>query len=137
MATDLKSAQEPSVTALVTGIISDAEELFKQQFELLKHELRDDLRKTKEAGFMLGLGAWLGLVGAILLVMMLVYLTQWLLPHWPLWVCYGIWGGVMLIVGGILFAAGKMKLDSFTPPGEKSAQALKENVQWLTNTNPK
>jgi type VI protein secretion system component VasK len=133
MATDLKSAQEPSVTALVTGIISDAEELFKQQFELLKHEVREDLRKTREAAVVLGLSAGLVLVGAILFVLMLVYLTQWLAPSWPLWVCYGIWAGVMLIAGGILFWTGKMKLDSFTPPGERSAQALKENVQWLTN----
>ena len=50
MATDLKSTQEPSVTALVTGIISDAEELFKQQFELFKHEVRDDFRKTIAEG---------------------------------------------------------------------------------------
>jgi len=133
MATDLKSQQEPSVTELVTGIINDAEELFKQQFELLKTEVRDDLRKGKEAGFVLGLGAWLGLVGAILLVMMLVYVTQWLEPTWPLWVCYGIWGALLFVAGAILFYAGKLKFDSFTPLPEKSAQALKENVQWLTN----
>jgi len=133
MATDLKSTQEPSVTALVTGIISDAEDLLKQQFELLKHEVREDLRKTKEASFVIGLGAWLGLVGAILLVMMLVYLTQWLLPDWPLWVCYGIWGAIMFLAGGIAFFIGKNMFDSFSPLPEKSAQALKENVQWLTN----
>jgi len=133
MATDLKSTQDPSVTALVTGIISDAEDLFKQQFELLKTELREDVRKSKEAGFVLGLGAWLGLIGAILLVLMLVYLTQWLEPAWPLWVCYGVWGVVIFVAGALLFWAGKLKFDSFTPLPEKSAQALKENVQWLTN----
>jgi Putative Actinobacterial Holin-X, holin superfamily III len=132
MATDLKSTHEPSVTTLVTGIISDAEELFKQQFELLKTEVREDLRKSKEAGFVLGLGAWFGLIGAILLVLALVYLTQWLLPALPLWICYLIWGAVTFIIGAILFFAGKQKLDSFTPLPEKSAQALKENVQWLT-----
>jgi len=133
MATDVKSTQEPSVTSLVTGIISDAEDLFKQQFELLKHEVRDDLRKTKEAGMTLGLGAGLAMVGAILLVQMLVYLTQWLLPDLPLWACYGIWGALMFVGGAILLYVGKSTLDSFNPLPDKSAQALKQNVQWITN----
>jgi hypothetical protein len=133
MATDLKSTQEPSVTALVSGIISDAEELFKQQFELLKHEVRDDFRKTKEAGFTLGLGGALGLLGAFLLVQMLVFLTQWLVPAWPLWVCFGIWGAVIFLGGAIVFLLGKTTLDSVDPLPAKSAQALKENMQWITN----
>jgi hypothetical protein len=133
MATDLKSTQEPSVTALVSGIISDAEELFKQQFELLKHEVRDDFRKTKEAGLTLGLGGALGLLGAFLLVQMLVLFTQWLVPAWPLWVCFGIWGALIFLGGTILFLYGKCTLDSVDPLPAKSAQVLKENMQWITN----
>ena len=133
MATDLHSTQESGVTALVTGIIGDAEDLFKQQVELLKTEVRHNVRKSMEAGTILASGAWLGLVGAIFLVLMLVYLTQWYEPTWPLWVCHGIWGGLIFIAGAILFATGKMKLDSVTPVPERSAEALKENMQWITN----
>jgi hypothetical protein len=133
MATDLKSPPQPSVTALVSGIIGDVEVLFKQQFELLKHEVRGDVDKTKQAGFVLGFGASLALVGAILLVTMLVHLTQWLAPALPLWVCYGIWGAVCFIAGAAWFFAGKMKLDSLNPIPRQSAQALKENMQWKTN----
>jgi len=133
MATNLQSKPEPSVTSLVTGIIGDAQELFKQQFELLKHEVRDDFRKTKEAGLTLAVGGGLGLVGAILLVQMLVYLTQWLVPDLALWACFGIWGTLMFIGGVVLFLIGKTTLDSFNPLPEQSAEALKENVQWLTN----
>jgi len=133
MATDLKSNQQPSVTSLVTGIIGDAQELFKQQFELLKHEVRDDFRKTKEVGLALAFAGGLGLVGAILLVQMLVYLTQWLVPELALWVCFGIWGTLMFVAGAVLFFIGKTTLDTIDPVPEKTAQALKENVQWLTN----
>jgi len=133
MATNLQSKPEPSVTSLVTGIIGDAQELFKQQFELLKHEVRDDFRKTKEAGLTLAVGGGLGLVGVILLVQMLVYLTQWLVPDLALWACFGIWGTLMFIGGVVFFLIGKTTLDSFNPLPEQSAEALKENVQWLTN----
>jgi hypothetical protein len=122
MATDLKSNQEPSVTSLVTGIISDAEDLFKQQFALLKHDVREDIRKTKEVGFTLALGAGLALVGGILLVQMLVYLTQALVPDLPLWVCYGIWGVVMFIAGGILVFVAMKTLDTLQPLPDKLAQ---------------
>jgi hypothetical protein len=133
MATDLHSTQDPSVTSLVTGIIGDAQELFKQQFELFKHEVRDDFRKTKEGGLTLAGAGGLGLVGAILLVQMLVYLTQWLVPELALWACFGIWGALMFGMGVVLFFIGKTTLDTIDPVPEKSAQALKENVQWLTN----
>jgi len=133
MATDLKSNQQPSATSLVTGIISDAQDLFKQQFELLKHEVRDDFRKTKEVGLTLAFAGGLGLVGAILLVQMLVYLTQWLVPELALWACFGIWGILLFGAGAVMFFIGKTTLDTIDPVPEKSAQALKENVQWLTN----
>jgi hypothetical protein len=133
MATDLKSNQQPSATSLVTGIISDAQDLFKQQFELLKHEVRDDFRKTKEVGLALAFAGGLGLVGAILLVQMLVYLTQWLVPELALWACFGMWGVLLFGAGAVLFFIGKTTLDTIDPVPEKSAQALKENVQWLTN----
>jgi hypothetical protein len=133
MATDLKAKPEPSVTSLVTGIVSDAQELFKQQFELLKHEVRDDVRKTKEVGLTLAFAGGLGLVGGILLLQMLVYLTQWLLPELPLWACFGMWGVLVGVGATILFLIGKTTLDTIDPVPEKTAQALKENVQWLTN----
>jgi len=60
MATDLRSDHEPSVTELVSGILNDAQTLFKQQFEMLKHEVKEDFRKTREASLMLGLGAGVG-----------------------------------------------------------------------------
>jgi len=133
MATDLKTPPDASVTTLVSGIISDAEELMKQQFELLKHEIRTDLRKTKEASLLLGAGACVGLVGLILAGLMLSHLLAWAVPALPLWACYGIWGLVLLAVGGGLIYAGKVKLESFTVVPTEAVQALKENVQWITN----
>jgi len=133
MATDLKTGHEPSVTSLVTGIINDAQQLFKQQFELLKHELREDFRKTRDAGLTLMLGAGLALVGGLLVVMMLVYLTHWLLPDLPLWACFGIWGAGLGVAGAALIYAAKTSFDKFNPLPDETAQAVKENVQWITH----
>jgi len=115
MATDMKNSSDASVTELVAGIVSDAQDLFKQQIELLKHEVRDDLRKTRDAGLLVGVGAAFGLVAAMLLVNTLVYLLHWAVPSLPLWVCYGIWSGVTLLIGGGLIYTGMAKFNSFNP----------------------
>jgi Putative Actinobacterial Holin-X, holin superfamily III len=133
MATDLHSTHEPSVTGLVTGIINDAQTLFKQQFEMLKHEVKEDFRKTREASLMLGIGAGIGAVGAMLVAHMLALATFALFaPHLPLWACYGIWGAVTLAVGVGLVLAGKTKLDTVRPLDDEVAQTVKENVEWIT-----
>jgi VIT1/CCC1 family predicted Fe2+/Mn2+ transporter len=127
MAHDLQtgSAQGsgPSMTSLVTGIINDAQELIKQQIHMLRHEIKEDFRKTKEATMSLAVGA-----GVCLLAV--VYLLNW--AGLLLWVSYLIVGGVFLIVGGVLAYLGKKKFDSFNPLPDETAQALKENVEWIT-----
>jgi hypothetical protein len=133
MATDLPSTHEPSATELVTGIIADAQSLFKQQIEMLTHEIKNDFSKMRQAGLMLGLGAGAGLVGALLLAWMLVLLTSLALPDVPLWACYGGWGTVLFTIGAGLAYLGKLKLDSFNPLKDDTAQAVKENVAWITN----
>jgi len=133
MATDLKPPPEASVTELVTGILHDAQDLIKQQFELLKHEVKDDIRKTRDASLLIGVGGLVGLVGLIHLTLMLVYLLYWATNEsLPLWACYGICGGLAAIGGGALVYAGMNKFSSFNPLPDQTAQALKENVQWLT-----
>ena len=56
MATDLRTGPEPSVTALVTGIISDAQDLFRQQLALFKEEVTSEFHKAKEAAISSALG---------------------------------------------------------------------------------
>lgn len=123
---DPKASQGPSVTSLVTGIIQDAETLFKQQFELLKHEVHQDIRKARGASYTLATGAILGIVAAIVLVQMLVWLTKWLVPDLQEWACFGIWGAIAFGAGAVLILVGKNTLESVDPLPEQSAEALKE-----------
>lgn len=133
MTPDLKTPPDATATSLVSGIISDAQDLVKQQFELLQHEVRTDLRKTKEAGILLAAGACLALAGVIVLALMLSELLQWAVPALPLWACRGASVAPLLLGGAGLFYAGKVKFESFTAVPNESMQALKENVQWIAN----
>jgi Putative Actinobacterial Holin-X, holin superfamily III len=134
MATDLETGQEASVTQLVSGIMSDAQKLTRQQLALLRYEVKEDLHKAREAGFFLAWGLGTALMGALLFCLMLVHLLSWTAPELPLWGCYGIVGGLVAALGSALFFAGIHKVRSFDPPLDQSVQALKENVQWLTKS---
>jgi len=131
MSTDLKTPPDASVTTLVSGIIHDAQELIRQQLELLKHEVKSDLRKTRDASLLMIAGGGVAAVAILLLAFSLVYLVNWAVPALPLWASFGICGLVLAAAGGGLIYAGYARFESFNPLPDESARALKENVQWI------
>lgn len=127
MATDVHPGTQPSVSGLVTGILTDAQELIKQHLELFRAEVKEDFRKTKQAAIPLVIGLVVMAVGGLLLCFTLVHLLHALTyPKLDLWHCYAIVTGAFLIGGGILFIVGKHQFDSFNPLPD---QTLKE-IQW-------
>jgi len=123
---------EPSLASLVSGIVQEVQELSRQQLALLKAEITNDVRQTREVAVSWAAAIALGVVGVLMLRLMLVYLVNFA-TGWPLFACFGVVGLVMAAVAAGLFYAGKKKLDSFSLLPTESIHALKENVQCLTN----
>jgi hypothetical protein len=123
---------ETSVTSLVTGIVSDAQELLKQQVALLKHDIRSDIRQAKEALISLAVGGAIAALGAVLLSFMLVHLLYWLVPAVPLWGWFGIVGATVTITGVILVYTGVRRFTESNPLQENTLEAMRENLQWTT-----
>jgi len=126
-------AGQTTMTELVAGIVNDAQTLIKQQFAMLKAEIKDDIQQTAEASRFLGFGASLLGVGAIFLMVAVVYLLNWLVPDLPLWACWAIVGGITAVAGAALFFTGRQKLSTVSPVPEKSINALQENLSWIAN----
>jgi len=126
MITETRTEAEPGVTKLLGGIIEDAQGLFRNQLDLFRAEIEDDLRQTKEAGGAMAIGALVLLLGGIFLGLMAVYLLSWLFPELPLWGSFGIVGAALAIVGVAFLLTGKRKFASFNPLPDKSVEALKE-----------
>jgi len=121
---------EQTVTELVSGIAEDAERLIRQQYLMLRAEIREDIRYTKSAVKYLGLGAIGAFVGALFLVVAAPLLLNWLfnLPSFAGW---AIIGGALLILGAVALFAGKRTFDRHNPLPDKTLNALEENLSWI------
>jgi uncharacterized membrane protein YqjE len=131
MATDTHTGSEPSVANLVRGIIDDVQILTKQQFQLLKQEMKEDSTKTVQAALPLVAGAVVCLVGLVILGHALAWILIAL--GLPAWASYLIVGAVITGAGVGLVFAGMAKFKTFNPLPDRSLEALKENVECLTN----
>ena len=139
MVNEVKSEPQPGIAALVGGIVHDGQKLIEQQFALLRREIAAELRRMRNAAISLAIGAGACAVGGILLLVMVVHLLH-AYTDLPLWGCYGVVGGALAGTGALLLLLGSRKAAGvhLVPPPQ-TAQALRENVEWLkhpTNSSP-
>lgn len=124
----------PTMTALVSGIIADAQALMRQELKLAKVEIKQELVKTRDAAISFGAGAGALVWATVLLTLMVVFLINWATNGAiPLWGCFGIVGGVMLAIGVTLLFIGKSRVESINLVPPQTAETLQENVQWIKN----
>jgi hypothetical protein len=133
MASNLDTEARFSVTSLVSGIVNDAQELFRQQLAMFRAEIKDDFRKTISLLVAILGGAFMVAMGGALLCFMLVHLLASLAPALPLWGCFGIVGACVVLVGGIVAYVAIHRFKTFNPLPDESVEALQENVQWIKN----
>jgi Flp pilus assembly protein TadB len=121
----------PSMTSLVSGIVADLQRLLRQEMELARTEVRQEWDKAKTAAGALAAGAALFAVAGLLLCFMFVHLVHYF--GVPLWGCFGIVGGVLLLAGVVLAGTGYARARSVHVVPPQTVETLKENVQWIKN----
>jgi uncharacterized membrane protein YqjE len=134
MATHVDTENGQGITSLVSGIINDGQELIKQQLHLFSVELKNDLRRTRDASIPLIIGGVVAAIGAFFLFVTVALWIPWQWPDMPTWAGFAIVTAIFLIVGAILVIMGKSRFDAFNPLPDKSLKGLEENVQWKTKT---
>jgi len=122
-----------TITELVAGILEDAQTLIRQQFAMLRAELKEEISKTAHAGLSLVIGVIAASLSALFFTIGLVYLLNWVVPSLPLWSCWMIVAAPIALGGVLMFAAGWRKMQAVTAVPEKSLNALQENISWIAN----
>ena len=118
-----------SVTGLLSGIVTDAQTLIRQQAEMLKAELREDFQRSKRAAEFGAVGVVCATVGALGLVTAVAYLLHEQF-QFAMWASWGLVGGLFLLAGVALGGYSYLLLERFNPLPTKSINALKDNLTW-------
>jgi len=121
---------ETSVGELIGNISNDLSQLFRQEVELAKAEVKQEAAKAGKAAGMLGAAAFAGYLTVVLLSFALVFaLSNVMDPGWAALIVAVIWG----IVGAVLYANGRKKLKAVDPVPRRTVDTIKEDAEWLKN----
>jgi hypothetical protein len=133
---EVPNQNEQSTASLLQGILSDVQELIKQQLQLTRVEIKSDIQKSLEGGMVLMAGAGGCVVAAILFGMTLVHLLYALWAptgvdpsRLPLWGCYAIVATAATAISAVLVYIGYNQISN-VKIAEKTVEGLKENVGW-------
>jgi uncharacterized membrane protein YqjE len=121
------TTDQRSLGQVVSDLSTDLSTLMKQEVQLAKVELKDEVSKVGKGAGMLG-GA--GFAGWFVLLFLSLALT-FLLDNWlPIEVAALITAAVWGIVAAILAVVGRKELQEANPQLPQTQQTLKEDVQW-------
>ncbi len=125
-----EAVAETSIGELIGNISNDLSQLFRQEVELAKVELKEEASKAGKAAGMLGGAAFAGYLAVVLLSFALVFaLSNVMDAGWAALIVAVIWGAI----GAVLFLNGRKKLKTVDPMPRRTVDTLKEDAQWLKN----
>jgi uncharacterized membrane protein YqjE len=125
-----QQVEETSVGELIGNISDDLSQLFRQEVELAKVELKEEAAKAGKAAGMLGGAGFAGYLAVVLLSFALVFgLANVMDAGWAALIVAVIWA----IIGAVLYSSGRKKLKTVDPTPHRTVDTLKEDAKWLKN----
>jgi len=122
-----------SVGEIVGDISADLSTLMRQEMDLAKNELRQEVSKLGKGAGMFG-GA--GLAGFFTLLFLSLTVT-WLLDNWmPLELAALIVALVWGVVAAVLALRGRSEIKDAQPQLPVTQQTLKEDARWAKTQKP-
>lgn len=117
-----------SLGEITNNILTNAQEVMRDEARLAKTEIRDELKSAVRASVMLAAGVILALFA---FGMILVTATVALDNVLPLWAAAGIVAVVLALVAGVLVAIGRERVSEVDPKPNETVETMRENVRWV------
>ncbi|MFB3852407.1 MAG: phage holin family protein [Vicinamibacterales bacterium] len=112
------------------AVIDDARELFRQEAQLARAEIKQEIDNAKSAAITLGIAAGALAVGGLFILIALGRAASDLFGL-PVRAGFGIVGLLFAIVGGIALALARAHMQQVKPMPERTVRTLRENARWL------
>ncbi len=123
---DLQGAPE-GLGTLVTGVITDIQDIVRNEVRLAQAELKEDIGTLGRAATMGVAGAVLGLVGLILLMIgAAILLDRWFAD----WLAFVLAGLALLVIAGALVMIAKNRLSAANLKPERTIDSLQQDKAW-------
>jgi len=116
-----------SLGEIFGAVANDLSTLIKQEMELAKTEMKEEVKKAGKGAGLLG-GAGLG--GYMVLLFLSLTAVFALDEGMPLWLAALIVTVVWAIIAAVLAAIGRKELQRSNPQLPKTQQTLKEDAAW-------
>jgi hypothetical protein len=121
---------DTSIGELIGNISNDLSQLFRQEVELAKTEVKQEAAKAGKAAGMLGGAGFAGYLAVVLLSFALVFgLANVMDAGWAALIVAVLWA----IIGGVLYATGRKRLKTVDAVPHRTVDTIKEDAQWLKN----
>jgi len=120
-----------SIPALIGGLLDDARDLIREELQLARAEIREEVSAAQSALVAFAVAAAVGLIGVMLLSVAIGSAVAYFL-RWPAWAGYGITAVLFLAVswGLVLYGRGRLKTIRAIP---ETKDTIKENIAWIQN----
>lgn len=123
--------ERTSIPSLVRGLLDDARDLIREELQLARAEIREEISQVQSAAIAFSVAAAVGLIGAMLLSVAIGGAIAYFL-RWPTWAGYGI-TAILFLAGGwglCLYGRGRLRAVRAMP---ETTGTIKENLAWMQN----
>jgi len=125
-----EQVEQTSVGEIIGNISNDLSQLFRQEVELAKAEVREEAGKAGKAAGMLGGAGFAAYLAVVLFSFAIVFgLANVMDAGWAALIVGVVWAAI----GAVLYANGRKKLKTVDPMPRRTVDTLKEDAQWLKN----
>jgi hypothetical protein len=122
--------QTESLGGLIRGILMDLRTLIREEIDLARVEIRDQVTRARAAAISFGIAAGALLFGAIFLLIAVAMGIADLL-NWPVWAGFLVVALLLAIGGYVTMASGRRQLRTVHAVPEETVTTLKENSEWI------
>ena len=122
------------VSELVSDVARDLSTLVRKEMDLAKAETKQEVAKAAQAGGAFagaGLAVWLTVIFLSLAAMF--GLGAWLALGWAALIVAGAWG----LLAAVLALIGRSRMKTVNPVPVQTIETVKEDVRWLRERNGK
>lgn len=114
------------------GILADVHTLIREEIELARAELRNEVGRLRGAAIGFGMAA-LSLTFGTIFILIAAAIGIADVMDWPLWAGFLAVSTVMIVVGLTSLAVGRRRLGAGHDLPSETLSTLKENSEWIAN----